>query len=74
MDAIIPCGEGRLSFWPAPEHPCHHAFHTYWPQMWEMVTALPLYVGMKANQIRVAVRDGGLRPEFPAYIVNSEYK
>ena len=42
--------------------------------MWEMVTALPLYVGMKANQIRVAVRDGGLRPEFPAYIVNSEYK
>lgn len=43
-------------------------------QMWEMVTALPLYVGMKASQIRAAVRDGGLRPEFPAYIMNIEYK
>jgi hypothetical protein len=42
--------------------------------MWEMVTALPLYVGMKASQIRRGVRDKGLRPEFPAYIMNQEYK
>jgi len=42
--------------------------------MWEMVTALPLYVGMKASQIRRSVRDRGLRPEFPSYVANSEFK